>query len=233
MRLTILFFASLREKIGSGSVEFDVPEDATVGKVRRLLARKYPAVATALPTALAAVNQQYALDEERIPAGAEVAFFPPVSGGSQNRTLLKVTLEEINHDALIAQITSPSTGAVCLFSGIVRGETQRGAPHQTTHLEYEAYIPMAESKMAQVAEEIRQRWPTIEGIVIVQRIGLLESGTPTVVIACSAAHRDTGVFEAARYGIDRLKEIVPIWKKEIGPDGEIWIDGAYKIKPGD
>jgi len=86
---------------------------------------------------------------------------------------------------------------------------------------------MAETKMKQVAEEIRRRWPSIEGIAIVQRIGRLYPKTPTVLIACTAAHRDTGVFEAARYGIDRLKEIVPIWKKEVGPNGEFWVEGDY------
>ena len=94
-------------------------------------------------------------------------------------------------------------------------------------LEYEAYIPMAEEKMQQVADEIRLNWPDVEGIVIIQRVGYLEKKTPTVIIACSAAHRDLGIFEATRYGIDRLKEIVPVWKKEIGPAGEEWIEGDY------
>ena len=85
----------------------------------------------------------------------------------------------------------------------------------------------------QVADEIRSRWPTIEGIAIVQRIGRLYPRTPTVLIACTAAHRDTGVFEAARYGIDRLKEIVPVWKKEVGPNGEEWIEGDYLPGPGE
>jgi len=92
---------------------------------------------------------------------------------------------------------------------------------------------MAEIKMAQVADEIRQRWPTIQGIAIVQRVGRLYPMTPTVVIACTAPHRDTGVFEAARYGIDRLKEIVPIWKKEVSPGGEVWIEGTYHPKAGE
>jgi molybdopterin synthase catalytic subunit len=86
---------------------------------------------------------------------------------------------------------------------------------------------MAEAKMRQVAAEIRQRWPSVEGIAIVQRIGRLDPLTPTVLIACTAAHRDTGVFDAARYGIDRLKEIVPVWKKEVSPDGEVWVEGEY------
>jgi molybdopterin synthase catalytic subunit len=92
---------------------------------------------------------------------------------------------------------------------------------------------MAETKMSQVSNEIRERWPTIEGIAIVQRIGRLDPGTPTVLIACTAAHRDSGVFEAARYGIDRLKEIVPVWKKEVGLLGQTWVEGSYKPKPLD
>ena len=105
--------------------------------------------------------------------------------------------------------------------------TARPPAHQTIHLEYEAYAPMAEAKMRQVSDEIRERWPVVEGIAIVQRIGILEPQTPTVLIACTAAHRDDGVFEAARYGIDRLKEIVPVWKKEVGPGGESWVEGEY------
>ena len=144
-----------------------------------------------------------------------------------------ITKSEIDLNELLAQITLPSTGAAAIFTGMVRGETKRGNPHETVYLEYEAYIPMAEAKMKQVAEEIREKWPTVEGIAIVQRIGKLYPKTPTVLIACTAAHRDTGVFEAARYGIDRLKEIVPVWKKEIGPRGEEWVEGAYQPKPGE
>jgi molybdopterin synthase catalytic subunit len=92
---------------------------------------------------------------------------------------------------------------------------------------------MAEAKLAQVAEEIRSRWPVIEGIAIIQRVGRLEAGAATTLVACTAAHRDTGVFEAARYGIDRLKEIVPVWKKEVGPDGQEWVEGHYHPGPGE
>ncbi len=149
-------------------------------------------------------------------------------------TFFSITANELDLDDLLAKITLPSTGAACFFTGMVRGDTDRvGLPTKTEYLEYEAYAPMAEAKMAQVAAEIREKWPIVEGIAIVQRIGKLYPKTPTVLIACSAAHRDTGVFEAARYGIDRLKEIVPIWKKEIGPSGEEWIEGSYKPKPGE
>jgi len=119
------------------------------------------------------------------------------------------------------------------FTGMVRGVTTRADPHQTDYLEYEAYKPMAEAKMRQIADEIRERWPVVKGVAIVQRIGRLYPETPAVVVACSAGHRDTGVFEAARYGIDRLKEIVTVWKKEVGPDGEEWVEGEYTPKAGE
>ena len=148
-------------------------------------------------------------------------------------TIFSITEDEIDLNDLVARITLTSTGAAAIFTGMVRGETKRGDAHETEYLEYEAYIPMAEAKMKQVADEIRERWSVIEGIAIVQRIGKLYPKTPTVLIACTAAHRDTGVFEAARYGIDRLKEIVPIWKKEISPSGEAWVEGEYIPKAGE
>jgi MoaE-MoaD fusion protein len=119
-------------------------------------------------------------------------------------TIFSITEDEIDLNDLLARITLTSTGAAAIFTGMVRGETKRGDSHDTEYLEYEAYVPMAEAKMKQVAEEIRARWPVVEGDAIVQRIGKLYPKTPTVLIACTAAHRDTGVFEApARYGIDR------------------------------
>jgi len=148
-------------------------------------------------------------------------------------TFTSVTEDEIDLNDLLSKITLTSTGAAAIFTGMVRGETLRGETHNTEFLEYEAYIPMAEAKMTQVANEIRAKWTSIEGIGIVQRIGKLYPKTPTVMIACTAAHRDTGVFEAARYGIDRLKEIVPIWKKEVSPEGETWIEGEYIPKAGE
>ena len=148
-------------------------------------------------------------------------------------TIFSITEKEIDLNELLAKITLHTTGAAAIFAGMVRGATMRGDPHETAYLEYEAYVPMAEAKMKQVAEEIRERWPTVEGIAIVQRVGKLYPETPTVLIACTAAHRDTGIFEAARYGIDRLKEIVPIWKKEVGPNGESWVEGKYIPKAGE
>jgi molybdopterin synthase catalytic subunit len=234
MNITVLFFATLKERTGAKSVELELPEGAQVGELKQALKERFPAAAPALDSSVVSVNREFAFDEDAIPDGAEVALFPPVSGGSgEFPTIFSITEAELDLDELLAGITLPSTGAACLFTGMVRGVTHRGDPHDTVYLEYEAYRPMAEAKMRQVAEEIRLRWPSVEGIAVVQRIGRLDPGTPTVLIACTAAHRDTGVFDAARYGIDRLKEIVPVWKKEVGPEGEEWVEGEYLPKPGE
>ena len=142
-------------------------------------------------------------------------------------TVTLITEDELDLNDLVKQITLSSDGAMAIFTGLVRGVTGRDHPHETDYLEYEAYQPMAEAMMKQVADEIRARWSTIDGIAIVQRIGRLYPCTPTVFIACASPHRDTGVFDAARYGIDRLKQIVPVWKKEVGPNDEEWVVGDY------
>ncbi len=227
MQIQVLFFAHFKEKTGQHTVVLDLPVDSTVAGLKQTLAQRFPAIAPLLQNSVVSVNREFSFDEDSIPDGAEVGIFPPVSGGSGYPTVMKITNDVLDLDDLVRQVTLETTGAVAVFTGVVRGSTRRGEAHETTRLEYEAYAPMAEAKMAQVADEIRSRWPAVEGIAIVQRIGLLDPGTPTVLIACSAAHRDTGCFEAARYGIDRLKEIVPVWKKEIGPDGEAWVEGDY------
>lgn len=234
-KIKVLFFATLKERVGQRQLELEVPNDADVRLLKDHLSIAFPPIQPFLESCIVSINREFALDEDLLPANAEVALFPPVSGGSSAEfpTIYRITEEALDLDDLVAQITLPTTGAACIFSGMVRGVTTRGEAHETSYLEYEAYIPMAEAKMAQVALEIRARWPAVEGIAIVQRIGKLDPGTPTVLIACSAAHRDTGVFEAARYGIDRLKEIVPVWKKEVSPGGEAWVEGEYIPNPGE
>ena len=148
-------------------------------------------------------------------------------------TIYSITEDEIDINSLLEQITLTSTGAAAIFTGMVRGVTARDDLHETEYLEYDSYKPMAEAKMKQVADEIRERWDSVEGIAIVQRIGKLYPRTPTVLIACTSAHRNTGVFAAARYGIDRLKEIVHVWKKEIGPKGQKWVEGSYIPQSGE
>lgn len=157
----------------------------------------------------------------------------PLSAAAEPPTIISVTSALPDLEGLLAALTRPTTGAACLFAGIVRGETRRDQPHATIQLEYEAYAPMAEAKLAQVAAEIRARWPDVEGIGLLHRVGTMEVGAPIVYVACTSAHRDTGVFDAAKYGIDRLKEIVPIWKKELGPQGELWVEGDYHPQAGE
>ncbi len=232
-RITVFFFANVREAIGKKSMEIELPNDALVSDLRKLLKREYPQLDDLLDYSMVAVNKEFSDDDRVIPNNAEIAFFPQVSGGSEPPTVVAITKDALDLDGIVAAITSPGSGAVCMFTGIVRAKTTRGIPHETSYLEYEAYEPMATDKLRQIADEIRQRWDTVEGVAIVQRIGRLKPSTPTVVVACAAAHRDTGVFEAARFGIDRLKEIVTVWKKEITPDGEQWVEGHYKPEPGE
>jgi molybdopterin synthase catalytic subunit len=227
-----LYFATLRDLIGQRKEELEVPDGSTVGDLKSRLGERGERVALALNVALFSINREFAFAEEMLHEGDEVGVFPPVSGGSPP-TILRVTDAKLDLDDIVASITSETTGAVCAFTGIVRAKTSKPESRETAYLEYEAYEAMAEEKLQQVSDEIRKRWPAVEGIAIVQRLGHLEPGTPTVVIACSAGHRDSGVFEASRYGIDRLKQIVPIWKKEVGPSGESWIEGEYRPEPVD
>jgi molybdopterin converting factor subunit 1 len=237
-QISVLFFANLREIVGRKEIALDIPDGSTVAELKGKIANLYPLLAPHLETTLISVNKQYGFDDEVIPAGAEVALFPPVSGGSGTEignqpTFLAIQEAELDLNQMVRQITTPKTGAAVVFTGMVRAVTERGEAHKTEYLEYQAYQEMAEEQLRRVANEIRDRWSAVQGIVIIQRIGQLDAGTPTVAIACSAGHRDSGVFEAARYGIDRLKQIVPVWKKEVGPGGEQWIEGEYFPHPGE
>jgi len=132
--------------------------------------------------------------------------------------LFEITTKELSIDEVISRLADSAIGAVGTFVGVVRGETDG---RETQHLEYEAYPEMAEEQLRQISEEIRKRWPTIHQVAIAHRIGRLEIGEVIVVIAVSSAHRQE-VFDATHYAIDRLKEIVPIWKKEVWADEEAW-----------
>jgi threonine synthase len=237
MYITIRFFAALRDRAGLNETQLELKPPATVRTLLERIAREYPALEAALPTALVAVNHEFAFADDDLQDGDEVAFFPPVSGGmgdDPGPAYLAITADELNIEAIVSTITRPETGAVCAFSGVVRGVTQTADGRlNTDHLFYEAYQPMAEGRLKQVADEIREQYPQVQGIAIVQRVGKLQVGATSVVVACSSAHRTEGVFEAARYGIDRLKEIVPVWKKEFGADGSAWVEGKYRPTPDD
>lgn len=236
MNIQVRLFASLKDKAGQPHIQVSLPEPATVQTLRAAIAADYPQLAPALPTALVAVNKAYASDETPIQATDEVAIFPPVSGGSDwpHPTYFAITDEVIDLNAIHAALTEPDVGAIISFTGHVRGETARdGLPPSTLYLEYEAYEEMATQRMAQIAQEIWAKWPLVKGVAVVQRIGRLEVGEVTTFVACAAGHRDQGAFEAARYGIDRLKQIVPVWKKEVGSDHSLWVEGDYQPTEAD
>jgi molybdopterin synthase catalytic subunit/molybdopterin converting factor small subunit len=252
MKLTVVLFATLKDRAGAGQVVVELPEGASTAALVAALGAQHPALGPALASAVVAVNREFAFEDVTLRPDDEVALFPPVSGGvdipaggADWPEVLRVTDETLDFNALVRAISGPATGGVCVFTGLVRGETApaRASGLQvpeggdrlrvTARLHYEAYAPMAEEKLRQVVAEIRARWPDVQGIAIVQRVGTLEAGEPTVIIAVAAGHRDQGIFEAARYGIDRLKEIVPVWKQEIGPDGQAWVTGHYHPTPDD
>lgn len=238
MEVEIRLFATLKDRAGSDHIQVVVAfEPATVQAVVEAARRSYPALAPLLGAALVAVNRAFAMPDTPVRPGDEVAFFPPVSGGSDfspHPTYFAVTTEPLDIPAIHARLSGPEIGAIVSFTGFVRGQTQRpGLPEETLHLEYEAYYEMAELKMAQIAQEIWRRWPLIRGVALVQRVGRLEVGEVTTFVACAGAHRDEGAFEAARYGIDRLKEIVPVWKKEVGADRSVWVEGHYRPTEAD
>jgi molybdopterin synthase catalytic subunit len=173
------------------------------------------------------VNQAYASPDTILSDGDEVAFIPPVSGGAGGS--YRVQESPIDAREVESMVMDPGAGAVVTFSGTVR---DNGRGQAVSLLEYEAYAPAAERMMAQVGEEIAGRWPIIK-VAMVHRTGPLPVGEISVVIAISSAHRDAA-FEASRYAIERLKEIVPIWKKEHYDDGATWLGSEhdYQVEIG-
>lgn len=238
MILDVKLFATLKDRAGQGSIRVSVSDSANVDDLLQMTAEAYPNLAAALPTALVAVNKAYASPDTKLEPGDEVALFPPVSGGEEpsesNPTYYSVTTDEVDLDLIQEHLTQPEIGSIVTFTGYVRGQTDReGLPTATRYLEYEAYEEMALIKMSQIAAEIWNRWPLVRGVAIVQRVGKLDVGQVTTIVSCASAHRDQGSFEAARYGIDRLKEIVPVWKKEVDDQHNFWVEGGYRPTEAD
>ena len=162
------------------------------------------------------------LNEARAPLdspvrdGDEVALLPPVSGGSAHA---RVQAAPLSMDALLAQVSDPGCGGVVTFSGVVRDHSRgRGIEH----LEYEAYVPMAEREMERIVAGARERWPEVR-LALCHRVGQLAIGDAAVMVAAAAPHRPEA-FEACRFAIDTLKQTVPIWKKEFSDDGTYWVE---------
>jgi molybdopterin synthase catalytic subunit len=234
--MRIKLFATLKDRAKTGEIMLQTPERLTVRELREAVAAQFPMLGSLMTQTLVAVNQQFAFNEDVVEAGDEIALFPPVSGGAVDGgdqiypTITRITSEPIDLDALQRAVTTEHDGAVVIFTGTVRKFT--GA-ETTIALEYEAYTGMAVAKLRQVVDEMRATFAGIHGVALVQRVGEMQVCEPTVAVVVSAGHRGDGAFDAARYGIDRLKQIVPVWKRETRPDGSSWIEGDYVPVRGD
>ena len=218
--ITTRLFARLREQAGVDCEQVDLA-GATVEEVYRSLRERYPALEDDLRLIRPARNQSFADWSERVTDGDEVAFIPPVSGGCDPAPLVELTAGPLDARRLEAAVSHAGAGAICTFTGVVR-DNSRGEP--VSHLEYEAYAGMAEAQMRGIADEIALRWPRAR-VAMAHRTGRLEIGEASVVISVSCPHRRDAI-EACHWGIDRLKESVPIWKKEFARSGASWIEGA-------
>lgn len=142
------------------------------------------------------------------------------------KKLFEITEEPLSLDEVSARVSRPDCGAIVTFAGVVRGETAVDAgTRDTDFLAYEAYTAMAEKMMAQIGDEIQERWPSVKEVSIMHRVGRCEVGEPSVVIAVATPHRGDGCFEACQFAIERLKAVVPIWKQENWSDGQVWVEG--------
>lgn len=193
-----------------------LPDAASVATLRALLCEVQPAVARLEGRLRVAVNREFAEDARVLCDGDEVAFLPPVSGGSGRCTLSERALDP---PAVATRVVGPDTGGVVHFVGAVRDHA-RG--RTILHLDYEAYAPMALAEMEKICDEAGARWPGVR-VAIAHRVGHLVVGDLAVVVVAAAPHR-AEAFDACRFAIDTLKQRVPIWKKEVAADGAYWVD---------
>lgn len=227
MQIDVRYFAIIREIIGRAAEQRDVPETTTVGDLFDQLIAEHPRLERVKPVTMLMVNQGYVSVDHQLRSGDEVALIPPVSGGAAAR--FRVHSDALDPRAIEARVADPGAGAIVTFVGTVRN-TGRG--QAVTHLEYEAYAPAAERMLAQIGQEIWDRWK-LDRVAIEHRVGLLVVGEASVVISVASAHRDAA-FDACRYAIERIKQIVPIWKKEHYADGAVWIGSEhdYQVETG-
>lgn len=243
-------FAGLREALGAGELTVEAPTGTDVAGLVAKLSEDYPQARLPARRFTVAVNRSYAPPDRPLADGDEVALLPPVSGGSgMRKPLFEIVDRPISLDDVMARVAAPDRGAVTVFAGTVRGITRSsgpGAPDRgeaadpliTDYLEYEAYPEMAEAVLAQIAGEALQKWPSLSEISIVHRVGRLQVGETSIAIAVAAAHRQD-TFDACHYVIDRVKQIAPIWKREVGPaapeagtsGGQVarWVEGPESL----
>ncbi|WP_342380978.1 molybdopterin converting factor subunit 1 [Myxococcus stipitatus] len=214
--ITVLYFAAARERAGLARESLPVPEGVTVREVLRLLSVAHPGLAPLLPHLRVAVDQEFVGVDAPVRPGAEVALIPPVAGGSPG--LFRVVDRPLRLEEVVEAVGGESCGGLVTFSGSVRNQTKG---RRVLRLEYEAYAPMAEKKLAEIGAEVATLWPGVR-LAVVHRVGTLVPGELAVVIATASPHRREA-FRGCEYTIERLKQDVPIWKKEFFEDGEVWV----------
>jgi molybdopterin synthase catalytic subunit/molybdopterin converting factor small subunit len=218
VKVRVRLFARYREAAGRERLELEVPEGGTVETAWSAVVDRHPELRPYRPHTLFAVGHDYVPADHRLRPDDELCLFPPVSGGLGDDTY-RVVAALLSADAVAAAVEDPGAGGVVIFSGVVRNQTG-GRP--VKFLEYEAHAPMAEAKMREIGETVRARWPGVKRVAILHRMGRLEIGEASVLVAVSAAHRQDA-FAGCQYAIDTLKRTVPVWKKEHYEDGEVWV----------
>jgi len=223
MRVRVLFFGILKELAGKASDEIELREGASMRDLLAHYEAQIPRLKEALPSLALAVNQQYASPDTKLKSDDEIALLPPVSGGTEERVRLsyaQIVREPIDTQSTLSKLKRGEDGAALVFEGVVRNQT-RG--RKTLYLDYEAYEAMALQEMESLAGQALKQFQ-IRDVALVHRLGRLEIGETSVLIAVASAHRAAS-FEACRWLIDTLKRTVPIWKKEYFADGAVWADG--------
>jgi molybdopterin synthase catalytic subunit len=229
--IQVRYFAVFRERLGKDEDQLALAPGATVAAAVSGLCERYPQVAALRGRFRVAVNCEFVDDARVLQDGDELALIPPVAGGSGSSDggdrradaggsgpHARVLGEPLSLDRVVRAVSGPERGGVVTFTGCVRAENEG---RRVERLEYEAYGVMAERVLSHVCVELEREFPRTR-VAIEHRVGVLAVGEIAVVIAVAAPHRDEA-FRACRAAIDRLKERAPIWKKEVGPDGSVWV----------
>ena len=224
MKVNVLFFGITHDLTGCAQEQVELPEGENLEGLRHQCEARFPRLQSVGGSLLLAVNQEIARGPTPLRDGDEVAFMPPVSGGAGG-DFFRTTRSPISASELAGQLRAPKDGAMVVFEGFVRNHLRGRA---TLYLEYEAYEPMAMRKMEELGDEAKQKF-AIDGIGIIHRLGRLEIGATSVAIIVTAEHR-RAAFEACQFAIDRLKQMVPIWKKEYFADGAVWAEGEGQTR---
>jgi molybdopterin synthase catalytic subunit/molybdopterin converting factor small subunit len=220
IRVLVRLFASYREAAGVGHIQLELPDGARVRDAISEIRRLHPLVGSGRAALLLARDREYVDADAELRDGNELALIPPVSGGATGAVArIAIGTEALSVDDVIAAVRDDSFGGVAVFLGTVR-DRSRGV--RVTHLEYEAYAEMAERRMREIADRLEREHAPAR-VAMHHRIGDLGIGEIAVVVAAGAPHRDAA-FAAARAAIDELKRDVPIWKKEHGENGAVWIE---------